>query len=334
MQRNWDLILSNFIELGGIAKNIKQKKGDRGRGIFAKDPEIKSQIFVPANLMIETKYITSKSNKLSIRQDNFLKKDIYNFLTYYLNELSFCRETLSEINNFEEDLNLFTPGLKDFLKKYLFIDIQKRHKGRWSEVLMRSFINSRSFRFNNSRVICPFLELVNYDKKSPRFLINKDGIRTPNWPPTNKELTYHYGNQVSVYRFFQYNFFSKDLNLFSYPFSTGLPNSDFVLICNGETFKKKKSLTMKRQGNTIIINGLQLKDSEDKNYLSTVLHEIFRFTGDYEVPKYFLRQIIKYNTLLRLKLIQETKSLSNNYAAKNLKIIIEYEINLLSTIIH
>ena len=266
--------------------------------------------------MIETKYITSKENKLFIRQDNFLKKDIYNFLSFYLNELSYCNETKSAINNFEEDLNLFTPGLKNFLKKYLFIDIQKRHKGRWSEVLMRSFIDSRSFRFNNSMVICPFLELVNYEKGSPSFLINKDGIRTPNWLPTNKELTHHYGNQVSVYRFFQYNFFSKDLKLFSYPFSTSLPNSDFVLICNGKSFKKRKSLTIKRRGNTIIINGLQLKDSKDKTYLSNILHEIFRFTGDDEVPKYFLRQIIKYNTLLRLKLIEETKSLSNNDAAQ------------------
>ena len=49
----WDILISKFRKLGGIADNICQKDGSKGRGIFPVKEGIKSKIFTPSNLIIK-----------------------------------------------------------------------------------------------------------------------------------------------------------------------------------------------------------------------------------------------------------------------------------------
>ena len=50
---SWDLLLSKFRRLGGVADNVCQKEGKFGRGIFSINPNLKSRIFTPSNLFIK-----------------------------------------------------------------------------------------------------------------------------------------------------------------------------------------------------------------------------------------------------------------------------------------
>ena len=58
MDDKWDFLLSEFRRLGGIAENVCQKEGEFGRGIFSINPNLRSKIYTPSELMINKDDIT------------------------------------------------------------------------------------------------------------------------------------------------------------------------------------------------------------------------------------------------------------------------------------
>ncbi len=122
------------------------------------------------------------------------------------------------MESFEKGLSLFSQKLIELIKKFILIDINKRHEGDWDKIILREFLNARVFNFNKSPVICPLLELVNHDVTSLPFISYPDGLSTPNYLPINGEITHNYSNKSPLNRFSIKDFLVEKLYFFHFHF--------------------------------------------------------------------------------------------------------------------
>ena len=79
----WDLLLSKFRKLGGIADNVCQKDGENGRGIFPIDSTLKSRIFTPSNIMVKKKDLSLINDKIRINKEGNYNQEVKDFFYYY-----------------------------------------------------------------------------------------------------------------------------------------------------------------------------------------------------------------------------------------------------------
>ena len=112
MDQNWLFLLSEFRSLGGIADNVCQKDGDFGRGIFPSNPNKRSRIYIPWNLMIHIDDIYLEGKKLRIKRDKKYSQEIRNFFDYYQDNFSWGGGGKEKVESFEKQLSLFGSRLK------------------------------------------------------------------------------------------------------------------------------------------------------------------------------------------------------------------------------
>ena len=331
MNDKWEFLLFKLRGFGAKVENIKLYKGDKGRGLFSINRNEKSLIHIPSSLFINEDNLDYSNNKVFIKRKNSYNNDIVDFLNFYLNEFSLNNEIKKNLNIFREDLNLLNKSTKNILKDYLFFDLEKIEK-KVDEYLFNSYLSSRTFKFNNSKIFIPFFELINHDNSSLPYIFNKNGITSPNYDPFEGELTISYGlNQSSLKSFLQYHFFTKKKNVFSLPFAIDLKNSDFKFVCNGKDINLKKIISLKKEQNKLIIEGFPITNSENKDlpfeYFLKIKKSIERYN---DIPNNLFKIIINYNLLLRKKIFQELKYV-NNQTTKNFSKALEYEINLITS---
>ncbi len=331
MKDKWDFLLFNFRKLGGNIDNIQQKEGKRGRGLFSIDPRKESQLFIPSFLMIETNNIICVKKKLFLKKNNSYKREVINFIEFYLNDFSFDNYTKNKLINFEKDLNSFNSITKLLFKKYLFFDIQKRLASKLDNILFESYKKTRAFKFYNKRVICPILELCNHQSSSSPYLINKSGISISNYSKLHNELTINYGNQGSLKRFIQFQFFNKEEIVFSLPFSIEIEDSKNIFICKGKDINTTDLISIKNNHQKLIIDGLPIAYINNKKLAFEYFQKVF---GSIEIINFskinLFKKIIKYNIFIRQKIKEEIIS-TNNSTCKTLIEVMEYEINLITT---
>jgi len=327
MDEKWDLLLSEFRSLGGIADNVCQKEGEFGRGVFSIEPNLRSRIYTPSKLMIKKDDICLEGNQIRIKQDKGYNKEIRDFFNYYQDHFSWGGGGKEIVDSFEKGLSSFSSNLKKLIKKFMLVDINQRHIGVWDEVIVREFLNARAFQFNNSSMICPLLELVNHEVTSLSFIKGLDGISTPNYPPINGEITHNYNNKSSINRFFYQGFFCKETIVFSVPFSIFLEKSAIHFICKGKEINDD-SIKIERSGSSIFIEGLPIADANHSRLPSYYFEEIFRRIDDVYMPKDILSIILDLNISVRKNILDEAQLIENEVSSMFSKII-NHEMDLI-----
>ena len=327
MKDNWDFLLSEFRRLGGIADNVCQKEGKYGRGIFPINPNLKARIFTPSKLFVKKDDIYLEDNKLRIKKDKNYSKEIRNFFSAYQDNFSWGFGGRETTEFFEKELSLFNPNLKALIKKFALVDIDLRHKGAWDNVVKNQFINARAFKFKDTSVIVPILELVNHKVRSFSFSTTHEGISTPNYPPTNSEIRHSYNNSSPINRFFSHGFYSEETIVSSVPFEFTLLPSKMTVCCNGKVLKND-SMKVERSKNKIILEGLPIADKNHPKLPYYYYRELIKRIGDNNIPEGFLSQIFQFNISVRKNIIDESL-LVENLIAKTFIKVINYEINLI-----
>ena len=207
MNNKWDFLLSEFRRLGGIAENICQKEGEFGRGIFSINPKLRSKIYIPSNLMIKKDDICLEGSQIRIKKDKEYNQEIRDFFNYYQDNFSWGGGGKETTESFEKGLSLFPLDLKKLLKKYMFCDLEERHKGNWDSIIKKQFLNARAVKFGKDSVIAPVWDLVNHEVNAFPLVETFNGVSTPNYAPRESELTFSYGYKSSIGRVFNYGFF-------------------------------------------------------------------------------------------------------------------------------
>lgn len=329
MKDNWEFLLSEFHRLGGIADNVCLKEGEYGRGIFSKNPRLKSRIFTPYKLLIKKDDIYLEDNKLRIKKDKVYDQDIRDFFNFYQDNFSWGSGGKETTELFEKGLSLFNSNLKELIKKYALLDIDLRHKGKWNNVIKTQFLNARAIHFENSSVIAPIWELINHKVGSLPFIITNEGISTPNHPALSSEIRFSYNNTSPISRFFSYGFFSEETIIFSVPFSLNIEDQDIDITCKGMSLKDD-SLKIEKSGKSFILEGFPIADVNHPRLPYDYFNEIARKIGLNNIPKDFLLKIFEFNISTRKKIIYES-DLIDNEVSKILCNVLHYEISLIST---
>ena len=328
MNDKWDFLLSEFRRLGGIADNICQKEGRYGRGIFSINPALKSRIFTPAKLLIKTDDIYLEDNKLRIKKEEGYSQEIRNFFNFYQDNFSWESSGRETTELFEKGLSLFNSNLKKLIKEYALVDIDLRHKVSCDNVIQDQFLNARVVKFKGNEVIAPIWELVNHKVRSLDFIINRDGISTPNYPALDREIRHAYRNMSSLNCFFNYGFFSEESIVFSIPFSINIENLGINIFCKGDSLIDD-SMKIERSGNQIILDGLPIADANHQKLPYDYFYEIIKRIGDITLSKDLLPRIFEYNISIRKKIL-DASDLVDNEVSKILCKVLHYEISLIS----
>ena len=329
MDDKWDFLLSEFRRLGGVADNVCQKEGEYGRGIFSVNPSLRARIFTPSKLMIKKDDIYLEDNKLRIKKDKEYNQEIRNFFNFYQDNFSWGSGGKETTELFEKGLSLFNSNLKELIKQYALVDLDVRHRGDWDEVIKKQFLNARSVNFRNNSVIAPIWELVNHKVKSSNFIINQEGISTPNHPASNCEIRFSYNHESPLNRFFSYGFFSEETIVFSIPFSITIEDLGIHFSCKGVSLKDD-SMKIERSGNQIILEGLPIADVNHPRLPYDYFDEVLSKIGHISFPKDLLLKIFNFNISIRKKILYESQ-LIDNEVSKILTEIMHYEISLISS---
>ena len=329
MEDNWDFLLSEFRRLGGIADNVCQKEGKYGRGIFSVDPSVKARIFTPTKLLVKKEDIFLENNKLRIKKDKEYDQEVRNFFNFYQDNFSWGSGGKETTELFEKGLSLFNPNLKELIKKYALVDLEKRHKGIWENVIKNQFLNARGVFFKNTSVIAPVWELVNHKVNSFNFVLSDEGISIPNYPPLNFEITQTYSDMSPLSCFFDYGFFSEETMVFSIPFSVNIHNIGIKMSCMGKSLQDD-SMKIERSGNHIIVEGLPIADVNYPKLPFHYFNEILRKIGNLNIPQDILLKIFNLNILIRKKIVDESNLIDNEVSRALTKLML-YEINLISS---
>ena len=327
MGEHWDFLLSEFRRLGGIADNVIQKEGDHGRGIFCVDPSLTARIVTPTNLMIKKDDIYMENNQLRIKKDKKYNQEIRNFFNFYQDNFSWGSGGRETTELFERGLSSFNLNLKKLIKQYALVDLEERHKGKWNNVVKEQFLTARAFKFKNSSVIAPILELVNHNVRSLPFIVNEQSISTPNYPFINGELRHSYSNMSPLSRFFYQGFFSKESIIFSIPFSINIKNKDINIICKGK-FLENDSMKIEQSENKFILEGLPIADINHPRLPIDYFDEVLRKIGIFDISEDLLLKIFQLNINVREKIIKESQ-LVNNDVSRILIQIIHHENDLI-----
>jgi len=329
MDANWNFLLSEFRRLGGIADNVCLKEGEYGRGIFSVNPSVKARIFTPSKLLVKKDDIYLEDNKLRIKKDKVYNQEIRNFFNFYQDNFSWGSGGKETIELFEKGLSLCNSNLKELIKKYALVDLEERHKGKWDNVIKRQFLNARSVDFRNNSVIAPIWDLVNHKVQSLPFIINVEGISTPNYPAINGEIRHSYNNISPLNRFFSYGFFSEETIIFSIPFSIKIRDLGIQIYCKGMSLQDD-SMKIERSADKIILDGLPIADVNHPTLPYDYLNEFMKRIGDINLAKDFLLKIFQLNISIRKKILYESQ-LTENEFSKTLTKLMLYEINLISS---
>tara|TARA_B100001250_G_scaffold378449_1_gene368290 strand:- start:1302 stop:2294 length:993 start_codon:yes stop_codon:yes gene_type:complete len=330
MNKEWDFLLCKFRSLGGIAENVCQQEGKLGRGIFSINPNLRSRIFTPSQLMIKQKDICLEDNHLRIKKDKDYSHEIRNFFNYYQDNFSWGRGGEKTTESFEKGLSRLPSDVKKLIKNNFLVDLEERHKGDWKNVLKNQFLNARSFKFGQDVWVVPILELVNHEVNAFPFIKNNNGISTPNYNPRESELTYVYGSSSSIKRVFNYGFFCQDPIVFSLPFSLKFKDSKSTFICKGRDLKDDK-IEYQSNDSQVVIDGIPIASINQPSVIKNYFEHLCDLINLQKFSQEIFSRIIRYNYLTRQEIVSRLKPLDND-ACRILCKAINYELDSISQV--
>ncbi len=325
----WERLLSDFRNLGGVAENICQKNGENGRGIFPENLEAEARIFVPSELLIPVKDISLDCNLPRIKPANKHTQETRDFFEFYQEAFSWGSGGKDSIEDFENGLKNISKQVKETLKRLRLTDIDNRHSGPWNLVIYNRFISARQFNYHNHLVIAPMLELVNHEVRSNPFQILHDGISTPQITKIGKELTHKYGNMSPLYRALKYGFACKEPIVFSFPFSFPLDNSLAILECEGKSLLDD-SMKFHREKGTLVFDGLPIADLTCGNLPLNYLKELLKRAGVSSNNSAIFRKILNFNKEKRKELLKQLNC-EKTTASETIKDALVIELEIISS---
>ena len=318
MDQLWEIGISKFRKCGGVAENIFQRVGKKGRGIFPVDSKLKSKIFVPRNLLINREDVFLKEGQLKIKDGLNYSKEVVDFFHFYQENFSWGKGGKESTEAFEEDLASFSEEIKEFLKEKGIIDINQRHNMLSNDFILKTFLSNRGFKFKGKQVLAPYLELVNYSPKSSTLLVTNEGIYHPEIDISDQEITHHYCQMSSLSRWVQSGFGPDEPMVFSLPYEFDIRGSSLKCLCKGKSLDKEQ-INFPRINNSFIIEGLPIANINLKNFPMNYLSYLSKSINVKFDLDNILEKIIDYNIKTRIEVIEKIGKINSFYSQSLIK---------------
>ena len=326
--KKWIDLINEFEKFGGIAKNVYQKIGINGRGLFPIDEKKKTKIFTPKSLFIPEDCLKLTNKEIMVTSNSPFKNETIEFFNYYYNDFSWGNGGKESVEIFENNLKDLPASIKNILDKNKIINFEKRHHGDWREVIFRRFISSRAFNIGNQRYLIPIAELVNHDNKSLPFNINAFGINSKTKNSSPNEITNQYTFSSPISMFLKYGIISEIPICYSIPFEINLPEVSLKLICTGKSLLNDKKL-IKINKNKFIFVGLPIGCLSNQNLARNYFLDLIKnlnFNKKFSID--IFKKIIQINLVKRNQMINVLNQ-NELQISKNLIKIFQDEISMI-----
>ena len=230
VDKDWNDLCSCFEELGGVAQNICQRKGEFGRGIFPIDPSRRAKIMTPKNLLIKSENLGIREGKIVIKDGFSYSADEKKFLEMYYNDYSWGDNGCSDSAIFLKFIATLPDSLKRSLLDYGFLSTGLLKAGIDQKTLLKRFIDERTVGFAGERVLAPIWEFVNHNSFSLPLRVTPFGVETPPLDFGRGEILHKYSETNSPMRMWKnYGFACRCVVAYSIPFAINLNNESFNL---------------------------------------------------------------------------------------------------------
>ena len=315
---NWEIAITKFRSLGGVAENICQKVGKNGRGLFPIDSTLESKIFVPKNLLINRDHVCLRQGQVIIKDGLNYPEEVSKFFSFYQENFSWGNGGKESTEAFEKDLQAFPSEIKEFLKISGIIDINKRHVEFSDDFIFKTYLSTRSFGLNGKFVLAPYIELVNYSPKSLNLLRTEEGFKHPGIEISDKEITHHYSYMSSIERWVTSGFSAEEPIVFSLPFKFNIRSSNLILICKGKSLTKDQ-VEFSRVKNYLIVEGIPIGHNSLKEFPRNYLKYLFGILNiEFDLENKF-QEIITYNTKTRIDIIDKISNINSEFVKSLIK---------------
>jgi hypothetical protein len=184
----WDEMLAEFRALGGVAENVRQGQGARGRGLFPIDPSVDVRVCAPPHLLVDVDDVILDSRRLKIRPGAGTDRQIAAFFERYEADFSYgagaaedCRRTLTALHEL--------PGA---IQDYLLAGApagERRYPAATDDMVFKEYIRTRRIAVARSEsppstsdaaddddrdrekrmVLMPVVELTNHSSGHPGY---------------------------------------------------------------------------------------------------------------------------------------------------------------------
>lgn len=234
MEGGFQNLLEDFVELGGIARNICLREGELGRGIFPLDTSCRAKIMTPVNLLISR-------SKLGVRRGEIYLTDA--------SELSSKEKKFIELNynyawegggsacsaEFLKYISTIPDSLKSQLLNCGFIDAALLNSCPDENGVLKRFVDERAVGFEGDSVLASIWDLVNHSSFAPPLRITPCGVETPPIKPGSGEILHKYsGRNSPVGMWKKYGFACKCIVAYSIPFNINVANQALTVRCSGQ----------------------------------------------------------------------------------------------------
>ena len=235
MDIGFQSLLDSFVELGGVAENISQTKGDFGRGIFSTDPSRRSKILSPENLLVDRDNIIISSDEIRIKDKSYYSAKECSFLEIYYNNYSWGNSGNIDSANFLKFLESCSEPVTKLLLDCGFINQKFLDVYDSADRLLIRFIDERVVGFRNRVVLAPVWEFVNHSSFMPQLRVTSYGVETPPIAPTTKEILFKYSGKNSPLSMWKkYGFACRCIVTYSIPFRISIGSGYTFVSCSGQ----------------------------------------------------------------------------------------------------
>ena len=308
---------------GGLADNVKIKRGKYGRGIFTQNPSRKSELFLPKELLVDTsKIILDDNYNLNIQITYIDNKSAENFLKKYFEDYGFNIKTKNDIDIFYKKISNLSTVLKNYLNfffnKYFFEN--KFSKKDYTNL----YLNSRQIEIQNKKYFMPLIELINHSTQNEQMKLFSEGLYVKGF--FQDEIFINYNLDYDSFEFFKnYQFFSKQKKALSCKLEVKFKNKKIMIERNSDEYKLIKNIKLPLStiiDNTIFISHIDLTEvNNNKNYYDLIIKDFIKYGFKYDEAHEFIKNLFNYNMNLLHKIKNECINQSDSIAIEISKIV-------------
>ena len=330
MDASFQYLLERFTTLGGIAENICQREGERGRGIFPVDSSRRAKIMTPKNLLINADNLCLDGDRIVIKDSSGYAAEEITFLELYWNNYSWGNSG----NNDSASFLKFIVSLEEPIKKQLltsgFVDATLLSYREDHDCLLKRFVSERSVNFEDQSVLAPVWEFVNHSSFAAPLRITPYGVETPPMEPSSEEILFKYSEKNSPMNMWKkYGFACECIVAYSIPFSIDIGNQALAIRCAGQIgLGSKEKINFSVDGDILSIKSLPvgcLSVSLPKENFKSILSSV-GLSAD--VANRLFPKIREFNLKARRDLIDSLQGSGSGAQAQLYKALM-YEIKLI-----
>jgi hypothetical protein len=190
----WEELVANFRELGGIAENVRLGHGALGRGLFVCDTDKPAAIHASENLLFRVADVDLRDGQLRLKQQANVGERERRFFDAYERYFGWGAGGLEESWSLQKQWNELPADVVAFLKTMGGLDDpDKRFLPPSLDSSFDLFVEARRFGFGDDAKIVPIVDLINYSSYTNGFNVG-NGIGVSGRFPNEVVVRYNLGD--------------------------------------------------------------------------------------------------------------------------------------------